>query len=321
MSNIQVGLFLKLHLDMINKGMLTALGPRRFTTLVVLASFMNEEGECYPTQAQVAKKLGVLPRTAFDYIHDLLDFRWNGKPIVERQKEYIPGKGIQERSIYRILPLSQVTMFNGSVEPIQAKDSTDCSDEQVSDCPNDQLPDCPNDQLHDCPNDQPYTCSNDQLYTCPNLRCNKKPINKNQLTRTDTGQQAEMTVEKETTEPSGPKDVIESFCHKYRERYNVNYSVNWGRDVPHAKKLLADFTVPQIQTILDTVFERFDTTWKTDKYPRPSLGQLATWLGNKALALPQEEDKRSDPIVKEFGGRDPYQMLQEVANMGRRKAG
>jgi hypothetical protein len=94
-------------------------------------------------------------------------------------------------------------------------------------------------------------------------------------------------------------DVIDYFCRKYREHYSVVYTVNRGRDHKLVKdKLLANYTPGQIKAIIDIVFEHFDRKWANNKYPRPHIGALTTFLANEALAIIAAEEKKQAEIKK-----------------------
>ncbi|KFN01278.1 hypothetical protein DJ93_4811 [Bacillus clarus] len=57
-------IFLKMYVDAVHSGLIADLGPERWTTLCVLASFMDEDGECYPTQDMIAKRLNISRESA-----------------------------------------------------------------------------------------------------------------------------------------------------------------------------------------------------------------------------------------------------------------
>lgn len=103
-------IFVKMYVDAVRSGLIADMGPRNWTTLCVIASFMNEKGECYPTQAQIAKGLGVSRQTANKYIRDLLEYRWKGQPVVRVVKERDEGKFASNR--YTVLPISNLEIFN-----------------------------------------------------------------------------------------------------------------------------------------------------------------------------------------------------------------
>ncbi|WP_231929028.1 helix-turn-helix domain-containing protein [Brevibacillus sp. SKDU10] len=47
-------IFLKMYVDAVHSGFLADIGDENWRTLCVIASFMNEKGECYPTQEMIA---------------------------------------------------------------------------------------------------------------------------------------------------------------------------------------------------------------------------------------------------------------------------
>lgn len=103
-------IFLKMYVDAVRSGLIADMGPRNWTTLCVIASFMNEKGECYPTQEQIAKGLGVSRQTANKYVRELLDYRWQGRPVIRVIKEREKGQFTNNR--YTILPVSNLEIFN-----------------------------------------------------------------------------------------------------------------------------------------------------------------------------------------------------------------
>lgn len=93
------------------------------------------------------------------------------------------------------------------------------------------------------------------------------------------------------------KSVVDYFRQKYYETYNTQYSTNWKREPAMIKnKLLSTFTDSEIKAMVDTVFAEYERQWANVKFPRPTIGQLTTWLGNKALAMSQEKAKASEQV-------------------------
>lgn len=100
------------------------------------------------------------------------------------------------------------------------------------------------------------------------------------------------------------KQVLTYFQDKYFETYNVAYSPNWGRDSSLVKKkLLSSFTGTEIQTMIDVAFEEYESRWSNTKYPRVTIGQICSWLGNEALAIASKrskEDKQAESDSEKY---------------------
>lgn len=111
--------FVKVYATIFTDGLVAKMGATGFTALMALATFMDENGECYPTQEQLAERMGVHKNTANKYINQLLEVEINGTPIVTRTKTN-RGQG-KITSHYRIHPLSQLAKFNGQIESINHK--------------------------------------------------------------------------------------------------------------------------------------------------------------------------------------------------------
>jgi len=107
--------FVKLFVAARTSGLLKKISDREFKTLIVLALYMDKNGNCYPSQDQIARDLGISRETANRRIQSLLRFRFDGKPIIKavrlRNKE-----GTWENVRYTILPVAQVKIFEKSAE-------------------------------------------------------------------------------------------------------------------------------------------------------------------------------------------------------------
>lgn len=101
------------------------------------------------------------------------------------------------------------------------------------------------------------------------------------------------------------KDVLDYFRNKYFNKYNVAYQPNWGRDQAMIKnKLLKNYTDFEIKTVIDVVFEEYDQRWAKPQFPRPSIGQLCSWLPNEALAIAAQRKKEAARIKQESQDAD-----------------
>jgi hypothetical protein len=102
--------FVKLFVAARTSGLLQKISDREFKTLIALALYMDENGDCYPSQNQIAKDLGCSRITANRRIQSLLKFRFNGKPIIQAVRVR-NKKGEWDNIRYTILPVAQVKIF------------------------------------------------------------------------------------------------------------------------------------------------------------------------------------------------------------------
>lgn len=103
-------IYLKMYVAAVRSGLIAKLGAKNWTTLCVIASHMNEQRQCYPTQSQIAKGLGVSRQTANKYVNDLLAFRWEDKPVIKAIKDR-DEHGRWENTRYTIMSLSCLAIF------------------------------------------------------------------------------------------------------------------------------------------------------------------------------------------------------------------
>jgi hypothetical protein len=104
-----------MYVDAFRSGMVADMGTERWTTLCAIASFMNEKGECYPTQDHIARLIGVSRQTANKYVKSLLEYRWKGKALITSHRLRDDKTGKWENNRYTISPVSNLTIFNADV--------------------------------------------------------------------------------------------------------------------------------------------------------------------------------------------------------------
>ena len=93
------------------------------------------------------------------------------------------------------------------------------------------------------------------------------------------------------------RSVLDFFRQKYFEKYDVAYKPNWAKDQATIKKqIMATYSDHQIVQIIETVFDKYDTEWANEKFPRPTIGQISSWLGNKALAMAQDKQHEAEKV-------------------------
>jgi DNA-binding GntR family transcriptional regulator len=103
--------FVKLYVAARTSGLLAAISDRDWKTLCAIATFMDKNGNCYPSQAQIAKALGVSRATANERIASLINFRFKGQPVVLKT-HLRDEKGKFSCCRYTILPLSNLYIFD-----------------------------------------------------------------------------------------------------------------------------------------------------------------------------------------------------------------
>lgn len=113
-KNWQEQVFIKLYVAVRTSGFLANISDRDWKTLCVLATFMDSQGNCYPSQDEIATSLGVCRQAANERISSLLKYRWQEKPIVvvvKHRKDVVSGKKGQrwDNNRYTILPLSNIS--------------------------------------------------------------------------------------------------------------------------------------------------------------------------------------------------------------------
>ncbi|MDT0150057.1 helix-turn-helix domain-containing protein [Priestia aryabhattai] len=122
-NEVESQVYLRVYTSMFTSGLVGEMGIQNFATLMAISSYMNEDGECYPTQRQLAERMGVHRNSVNRYVNSLLDFRISNKPLVTREIVN-QGKG-RVSSYYKIHPLSQIAIFNGEVEKLVTKQVQD----------------------------------------------------------------------------------------------------------------------------------------------------------------------------------------------------
>jgi predicted transcriptional regulator len=76
---------LQLQMTAFRNGLVSKLKPTNFAVFLAICSFMDEKGECYPTQRQIADICGISKTTVNKAINELLEFEIDGKPLISRK--------------------------------------------------------------------------------------------------------------------------------------------------------------------------------------------------------------------------------------------
>jgi len=110
--------FVKLYVAARTSGLMAAISDRDWKTLCTLATFMDKNGRCYPSQAMLARALGINRGTANERIRSLARFRFGGKPVLLIEKRHRSTKNGTRFAAnhYTILPVTQLKIFDGTDE-------------------------------------------------------------------------------------------------------------------------------------------------------------------------------------------------------------
>lgn len=269
--------------DMFHSGLVAELGVERFTTLMAITTYMDESGQCSPTQKQLANDLGVTIRTIHKYVKRLLAFRWNGQPIIQRNKYRIPGT-LPVRSVYTLLSPLKITIAKEEIEPLSQTGKS----------------------VHNA------TSMDSHVPTRKTLPCKKNQENYIQINN--------ITVEDKTlpVELKTVKDVLRYFNRKYYAVFGAFPSIDWARHGKLVKdKLMPIYTPGQLKQIVDVACEQYQKRWASPNFPRPTIGALVSWLAAQALAVAEENEKEQARLADamsapKHGGRDIDDILSKL---------
>lgn len=107
-------LFLKVSIDNIKNGEVARIGLQKFGLLVVIASFADDKGHCFPSQELLGELCGVGRKRINALIKELCEYRTeDGQRILEKKTT---RKGMAKTvSEYRITDSAGITFGNRKV--------------------------------------------------------------------------------------------------------------------------------------------------------------------------------------------------------------
>lgn len=109
-------MFVKMYFDARDSGLLADIGDRRWRTLCALATYIDEKGCCYPSQARIAKDLGIRRQRVNERIQELLAYRFQGRPVINVRKARLATQngGRWANNVYEILPVTGFQIFDAA---------------------------------------------------------------------------------------------------------------------------------------------------------------------------------------------------------------
>ncbi len=106
-------IFLKLYVAARTSGLLAAISDRDWKTLCTLATYMDAEGYCFPSQAELARALGCSRQMANERVRQLAHFRFQDRAVVLIEKMERSQTGRWGRNRYQVLPIARLSIFDG----------------------------------------------------------------------------------------------------------------------------------------------------------------------------------------------------------------
>ncbi len=104
--------FVKLYVEARRSGLLSAISDRDWKTLCTLATYMDADGYCFPSQAELAKAMGCSRQMANERVKSLAAFRFQEQAVLLVVKGERSEQGTWSRNGYRVLPLSNLRIYD-----------------------------------------------------------------------------------------------------------------------------------------------------------------------------------------------------------------
>jgi hypothetical protein len=125
-------MFVKMYFEARDSGLLAAIPDELWKTLCCLATYIDENGYCYPSQSLLAKDLGISRQHTNKRIQRLLAFQFHGRPIltVSKNRENKQGGSRWANNVYQLRPITgfaifddQKSVISSDIEQTQTKSS------------------------------------------------------------------------------------------------------------------------------------------------------------------------------------------------------
>lgn len=104
--------FVKMYFEARDSGLLAALPDELWKMLCVMATYVDENGFCFPSQTKLASDLGISRQAANKRIQRLREFRFHGRPIITAQRERVENRVGGTRWGHNVYQLRPITGFS-----------------------------------------------------------------------------------------------------------------------------------------------------------------------------------------------------------------
>lgn len=109
---------------------------------------------------------------------------------------------------------------------------------------------------------------------------------------------------------------LESYENRYGEKYRVS---NFAREKGQVRNLIRKYNgdIELLKAIIDVVMRLFDTKWKSQKFNRPTIGAVLSWIAAQAEPMAKanmEESAEFEDV--EITAVDDEALLEEYVKKG-----
>lgn len=98
---------------------------------------------------------------------------------------------------------------------------------------------------------------------------------------------------------SSSRDVADYFAKKFKDVYGYGYTINFGKELSLINnKIMDQFNDEQIKDGIDVAVENYEEVWANDKYSKPTISMLSTWLMTEALNFKDKDIRNQEDLDK-----------------------
>ena len=251
-------LSIRLSMDIteIQKGIIAELGVYNFSVLVCIASYMDSNGESFPSQRKISELTGISINKVTKCVKELLEFKVNGNPLFTRT--FAKGK-MHKKTVY------QFQSDNVGLEDIKLEDmGTDKKTEET-----------PEEAPTEKPLTAPMTAKDVVVLFAETYKEVEKPLT------------APMTAKDVVVL------FAETYKEVFEDGYIVAWGKDMKlvKD-----KLIPNFKSEDLKEIVKTSVNRYSEKWANDRYPRPTISMMCGWLGKEAFKIVLAEKKQEESM-------------------------
>lgn len=130
--------FVKMYFEARESGLLADMPADLVKLLFCLATYMDEDGKCWPSQETIARDLGISRQWANKLTGQLRDYRFQGQPVMSVQRERVKrAKGGGQKwgkNVYTLYPITGFVVGRGEPPDRRIRMST-IGDIRISETP------------------------------------------------------------------------------------------------------------------------------------------------------------------------------------------